>query len=105
MISRRGYMIRQLRSYIENGLSDLGDFRNCMAYPVGDDGAAEIVMAVHGQEFTFYIEPGSDTDPGKACGVLAVRDEKTHDRLRGPIDPSTWVKISGFVRERVGAHV
>jgi hypothetical protein len=97
-------MIRILRQYLEDGLSDLGDYRNMVAYPVGEDGGAEIEMTIRGQQFLFYIEPGSDRDPNKACGVMAVTDNiQEGPKIKGPIDPQTWVRISAFVRERLGA--
>jgi hypothetical protein len=99
MITRRGMLIRMLRGYIENGLSDIGNFQDCMAYHVGDDGA-EIEISVGGTDFTFYIAPGADGSAEGALGVMAVTDNG-RDKVKGPIDPVTWARMSAFVRERI----
>ena len=103
MLTRYGAMVRQLRQGIEEGFSDLGDFRSCVAYPVAEAGGAEIVLHIRGCDFVFYIEPPSDSDAGKVHGVLAVTlgTDRGRDKVRGPIDPVTWVQISRFVRERL----
>jgi hypothetical protein len=100
-------MVRLLRGYIEDGFSDLGDFRSAMAYPVAEAGGAEIVLQIRGKDFVFYIEPPSDTDMAKVHGILACTDNahRGRDKVRGPIDPTTWVQISRFVRERLSADV
>lgn len=99
MITRRGAYIRMLRGYVEDGLSDLGDFKDSMAYPVGDEGA-EIVVCVGEHDFTFYIGPGEVGGRESPVGLMAVTDNG-RDKVKGPIDPTTWAKMSAFVRERI----
>lgn len=99
MITRRGAMVRMLRSYIEDGLADIGNFQDCLAHPFGDDGA-EIEISVGGHDFIFCISPGTEGDPQGAMGFMAVTDNG-RDRIKGPIDPKTWAQMSAFVRARL----
>lgn len=99
MITRRGAMVRMLRSYIEDGLADIGNFQDCLAYPFGDDGA-EIEISVGGHDFRFCIAPGTEGDPQGSMGFMAVTDNRGN-RVKGPIDPTTFARMSKFVREQV----
>jgi hypothetical protein len=99
-------LIRTLRSYDEQHLSDLVDMNKFEPTVIdgaddrGRDDIVEAKLAINGQMFVFQIEGSDQSVPesAKPCGALGVVHEQSGMAVTGPLDATTWGRIEALVR-------
>jgi hypothetical protein len=99
-------LIRTLRSYVEQHLSDLVDtnkFEPTVIDGADDRGRDDIVeakLAISGQTFVFQIEGSDQSVPETIMpnGALGVVHEQSGMTVSGPLDAGIWQRIEALVR-------